>query len=230
MSASSAIELQRLLDALRAAFEGAAADDRASRALVDEIFAGLGRARGARARQSARLPACRYLEPALARAGEWAEGAALVRAFAALSPALAWYRRIGSEAHGEAFHDGHANAFLVGPGGFADLAGVAVGVSLLAPHVRYPDHRHPPEELYLVLSPGCWRRGSSGWFEPGVGGLVHNPPDVVHAMRADARPLLAVWCLLERGVERGTGSDDSRRGPRSSADSDRARRVAGRPG
>ena len=230
MSAPSSTGLQRLLDALRAAFEGATADDRASRALVDEIFASLGRPREVRPRESARLPACRHLEPALARAGEWAQGAAFVRAFATLSPALAWYRRIGSEAHGEAFHDGHANAFLVGPGGLEDLAGAAVGVSLLAPHVRYPDHRHPPEELYLVLSPGFWRRGASDWFEPGVGGLVHNPPDVVHAMRADAEPLLAVWCLLERDVGRHEGSNDIRQGPRSSADSARARRTAARSG
>ena len=206
----SSTDLQRLLDALRAAWAGASVDDRARRALVDEIFASLDRPREARARESVRLPACRYLEPALARAGEWTEGASLVRAFAALAPALAWYRRAGSEAHEEAFHDGHANAFLVGPGGLEDRAGAAVGVSLLAPHVRYPDHRHSPEELYLVLSPGHWRRGESDWFEPGLGGLVHNPPDVVHAMRAEAEPLLALWCLFERNVERPRSSGDIR--------------------
>ena len=26
-----------------------------------------------------------------------------------------------------------------------------VGVSLMAPAVQYPDHRHPPEEVYLAL-------------------------------------------------------------------------------
>jgi hypothetical protein len=25
--------------------------------------------------------------------------------------------------------------------------------------------------------------------------MVHNPPGIVHAMRAGRQPLLAVWCL-----------------------------------
>ncbi len=33
------------------------------------------------------------------------------------------------------------------------------------------------------------------WHEPGVGGVVYNPPDIVHAMRAEAKPLFAIWCL-----------------------------------
>ena len=35
--------------------------------------------------------------------------------------------------------------------------------------------------------------------EPGIGGVVHNAPDVVHAMRATSAPLLAVWCLWFEG-------------------------------
>ena len=30
-----------------------------------------------------------------------------------------------------------------------------VGISLMAPHVRYPDHRHPPEEVYVSLAGGA---------------------------------------------------------------------------
>ena len=48
-----------------------------------------------------------------------------------------------------------------------------------------------------MLSPGRWRHGASSWFEPGVGGVVHNTPDIVHAMRSGEEPLLAIWCLLE---------------------------------
>lgn len=66
---------------------------------------------------------------------------------------------------------------------------------MLAPHVRYPDHRHPPEEIDLVMTPGRFRHGDSGWFEPGPGGTLHNIPDIDHAMASGATPLLAFCCL-----------------------------------
>ena len=72
---------------------------------------------------------------------------------------------------------------------------VLAGASLVAPGVRYPDHHHPPEEIYVVLTPGEWRQESRPWHEPGVGAVVHNPPGIVHAMRAGDTPLLALWFL-----------------------------------
>ena len=80
-----------------------------------------------------------------------------------------------------------------GAGASITLAGGMV--SLVAPGITYPDHHHPPEEVYVVLSPGEWKHGGSDWFAPGYGGLVYNVSDTVHAMRAGADPLLAIWCL-----------------------------------
>ncbi len=65
----------------------------------------------------------------------------------------------------------------------------------MAPEVTYPEHRHAPEELYVVLSPGQWQQSRGDWHEPGAGGIVHNPPNVLHAMRSGSTPLLATWCL-----------------------------------
>jgi len=120
---------------------------------------------------------------------------ALAGVLETLAPSLSWYRRPGAAADGDPFHDGHANAIIAGPGGLERRTDVMVGVSLLAPGVRYPDHRHPPEEIYVVLSAGEWRQGDGPWHEPGPGGIVHNPPHVVHAMRSGAAPLLALWFL-----------------------------------
>jgi len=120
---------------------------------------------------------------------------ALADGFAAIEPQLSWKIRAGAETQGEPFVTGHANAAIIGPQGLEVRNDVAVGVSLLAPHVRYPDHRHPPEEIYLVLSGGEWRQDSNPWHEPGIGGLVYNPPHVVHAMRSAELPLLALWFL-----------------------------------
>ncbi len=136
-----------------------------------------------------------HLWPALetARAGA-APVAKVTDAFAELEPSLTWAQRRGAESDPE-FAAGHSNATISGPTGIEKRGDVWIGVSLMAPGTRYPDHQHPPEEVYLVLSPGEWRRGGGAWFEPGVGGIVYNPPNIVHAMRSKAAPLLALWCL-----------------------------------
>lgn len=140
-------------------------------------------------------PAYRHLPSALERARAAPGIASLAEAFGTLEPELRWRRRPGSEAHGETFHDGHANADVVGPMGLERRGDVLIGASLVAPGVRYVDHRHPPEEVYIVMSEGEWYREGRGWHVPGAGGIVYNPPGVVHAMRAGPRALLALWLL-----------------------------------
>ena len=140
-------------------------------------------------------PAYRHLPRALEGAHGVAEISELAETFAALAPELRWRRRAGSEAHGNVFHDGHANADIISPTGLEQRSDVWIGASLVAPNVQYIEHRHPPEEIYVVLSEGEWYREDRGWHVPGVGGVVHNPPDIVHAMRAGPSPLLALWLL-----------------------------------
>jgi len=112
-----------------------------------------------------------------------------------LSRQLSWYRRPGTEDVGEPFFGGHANATIIGQGGLEARDDVWIGVSLMAPDIVYPVHRHAPEEVYLVLSPGSWWQEGRGWHEPGIGGAVHHAPNVRHAMRSGSSPLLATWCL-----------------------------------
>ena len=97
------------------------------------------------------------------------------------------------------FYDGHANAMVAGPGGLEERGDVWIGLSLLAPHVLYPEHSHPPEEVYVALSPGAWWNAGMDWTEPGIGGLVYNPPGIPHTMRSGPKPLLAIWCLPLEG-------------------------------
>ncbi len=144
-----------------------------------------------------RLPACGYLPEALAAArAKSASIARVASAIAALEPSLAWARRAtGGPFASSNWPEGHANATIVGPSGLESRNDLHIGVSLLAPHVRYPDHNHAPEEVYLVLSPGRFQHGASEWFEPGVGGTLYNEPNIRHAMASDAKPLIALWCL-----------------------------------
>ncbi len=144
-----------------------------------------------------RLPVCRYLDDALATARAATPSLARVAyAFAALEPMLRWGPRLGGGPFAsDNWPDGHANATIVGPGGLEHREDLIIGVSLMAPPVRYPDHDHSPEEVYLVLSPGRFRHGLSDWFEPGLGGTLYNSPNIKHAMASGDASLLALWYL-----------------------------------
>lgn len=188
-------DLGQFLAAVRAGFAASKADT-ATAGCVDATFALLAGSVGRAGTAGDRLPACDHLSDALrtARAAS-PELGAVADAIEALRPNLAWHRRSGGPSASDNFDDGHANAMIVGPGGIEDRADAWVGLSLLAPDVRYPDHQHAPEEVYLVLAPGAFRRDDGVWFEPGPGGSFYNSPGIVHAMRSGPAPLLAVWCL-----------------------------------
>ena len=146
--------------------------------------------------ESQSLPVCDRLGEAYALAAKGPEPVrALAQAIAALSPDLRWQRRKGAEKEGALFFDGHANALVVGPGGLEERSDVQIGISFMVPRVRYPDHSHPPEEVYVSLASGEWRNDIEDWHTPGPGGLVYNPPAITHAMRTGSEQLLAVWCL-----------------------------------
>jgi quercetin dioxygenase-like cupin family protein len=189
--------LRVFLQRCRDAFDAASHRLPAAREVATRIFTALELpAHRDGAPPAARVPACDHLAAALA-AARTGPGAvpALADALDAIAPRLAWYRRPGSQPTMGRFHDGHASAVVVGAGGLEARDDVRVGLSLMAPQVRYPDHQHPPEEIYIALTPGQWRQRDGPWHEPGAGGIVHNPPGIVHAMRSGVSPLLAVWCL-----------------------------------
>lgn len=187
--------LQKVLDALREAIE-ARAPGLAIEQSTARIFRALEERAACDTAPGQRLPACHYWNEALDHARAAPCGlAALADALQALEPALRWVQR-PIENHASAnFSQGHANAVLLGPTGLEQRDDVWIGLSLMAPLVRYPDHSHPPEESYLLLSPGQFRQGDAPWFEPGTGGMLFNPPAIRHAMRSGPKPLLAIWCL-----------------------------------
>lgn len=188
-------ELQAFLDAAFAAYDACALDPQ-GRASMQRIFDRLKTPQPARMGIGKRLAVCdRHLDTALA--GETGQPVLdqLVERFRALEPLLEWRARAGDATASPDFSAGHANAMIVGPGGFENRDDLWFGASLLAPGVRYPDHDHAPEETYLVLSEGEFSHGASGWFSPGIGGSFYNPPGIRHAMRAGDTPLFAFWVL-----------------------------------
>lgn len=194
--ASRAPLLQDFLTSLADAFRVLALEAEAS-AAIDKMHRALQAPGPAGAGAPQRRAVCRHLTEALAAARSGPTPIARVAdALAALEPQLAWKpRAAGGPFASDNWPEGHANATIVGPRGLEDRNDLSIGASLLAPHVRYPDHHHGPEEVYLVLSPGRFRHGRSDWFEPGIGGTLYNEPNITHAMASDDAPLLALWCL-----------------------------------
>ena len=193
MSRSNA--LQQFIDASAVAFEHAATGPAASRA-VEQIFSALATPGAEKLPRGSRLPVCARLDDIFA--GEWDHPShrRVVDSFKLIEPALDWQcRRPPNRQASENFPEGHANAMIVGPGGLEQRQDIWLGVTLMAPGVRYPDHDHPPEEVYLVLSKGEWRQGAGSWFSPGVGGSLYNEPGITHAMRSSDTPLFAFWVL-----------------------------------
>ena len=119
----------------------------------------------------------------------------LAAAFGAVEASLRWARRASAQPGDEPFYNGHANATLIGKGGLEQRDDVWVGATVMAPGVTYPDHSHPPEEVYLALTPGQWWNAEMDWSEPGPGGVIYNPPGILHAMRSGPAPFLALWFL-----------------------------------
>lgn len=189
--------LQDFADAFHAALRVAPSNADVSR-VATIVFSALARPFATGVHSPARRDVCRYLPEALdlpPSAGP--ELKRLARAFAALEGHLRWLPRPSSGPHAsENWPEGHANAMIFGPGGLETRDDVAIGVSLMAPHVRYPDHNHEPEEIYLVLTPGRFQHGESDWFAPGPGGTLHNVPNITHAMASVDRPFVAFWCLV----------------------------------
>ena len=182
--------LQDLLDAARLAY-GEYVTDPDGKASVSRIFKALDSSVGELGGNRTKLPVTSYLEVALSARPQQESLGSLMDAFAQFEPELHWKRRTNYDkaTASENFPDGHGNCMIAGPGGFEERSDLGLGVSLLAPHVRYPDHDHSPEETYLVLSDGMFRQGNGPWFTPGVGGTFYNIPMIEHAMRTGEKPL-----------------------------------------
>jgi len=182
-------DIARLLAALEAALDVAAPEGTTAcpaiatvlgrcRARVGKPATGPGRA----------APATAFLAGALALPRVQSRRP-VAEAFAALAPRLRWKPK------GRAEDDqAPANTMLLGPDGVEERDDVWIGATVMAPGVAYPVHRHPPEEVYLPLTPGEWWNTDMDWRDPGEG-VIHNPPGIHHAMRAGANPLLAIWLL-----------------------------------
>jgi quercetin dioxygenase-like cupin family protein len=188
--------LQYFVDTAFVAFDRFSHDLRSRRSII-QLFAQSEVPGPERTGAGSRLPACSCLGSALAEEAIPSTLRNLVERFRAIEPLLEWRLKSNPDRSASSnFRDGHANAMILGPGGIEDRKDLWLGVTLMAPHARYPDHDHPPEETYLVLSHGEFKQADNDRFSPGIGGSFYNPPGIKHAMRSLDAPLFAFWALL----------------------------------
>lgn len=188
--------LQRIVDAAELAFAGAEMSGPAKVAL-SKVFERLQTVMPAAPPSGEDLPVLSVLPQAVANLLPRQDSlSTLGQAVQDFAPSLAWTTRkaVGPSASA-GFATAHANAVLIGPNGFEPRQDVWVGLSLMAPQTRYPDHDHGPEEVYLVLSEGAFLQGDAEWLPRRAGQTVYNTPWIRHAMRAGDQPFLALWCL-----------------------------------
>ena len=75
--------------------------------------------------------------------------------------------------------------------------GLTSGLLWLEPGVAYPEHSHPPPELYFTLSGSAeWKYGGSDQYRRvSAGNLLYNHPFDRHGVQAGDTPLLALFLL-----------------------------------
>jgi hypothetical protein len=141
------------------------------------------------------LPVCAFWDQALSLVrGPRPER--IAAALRALAPGLCWmqnpnYTEAAMGAHWLR-HYGYIE--LIGDDGHLAEKGVRMGIMLLGPETLYPPHRHPAEEVYLVLGGTAeWQRGGEAWRTRLPGAVIHHAPGLVHATRTRDEPLLVAY-------------------------------------
>ncbi|MEK1933648.1 MAG: dimethylsulfonioproprionate lyase family protein [Pararhizobium sp.] len=107
---------------------------------------------------------------------------------------LEWYRGHSGPYASVNFDRDHAHAVLVGRGGIEERSDLRIGLTVMAPYTRFPDHEQTNPRVVLVLSDGEFQSDASGWFREPIGSSIFYPSRRQFAMRCTARPLLTLWC------------------------------------
>ncbi len=140
------------------------------------------------------LPAARYLSEALEQARSIGGPlSALAEDIDANVSALRWYRSKPGPWASVNFVLGHAHALVVGPGGIEERDDVHLGVTVMAPYSRFPDHRRKHPTVFLALSRVEVRSNESDWVVLPPGGIFFSDEGTEIAIRCTGNPLLLLW-------------------------------------
>ncbi|ODR92269.1 dimethylsulfonioproprionate lyase family protein [Sinorhizobium alkalisoli] len=141
------------------------------------------------------LPAAEHLAETLAEATRLGGTiGAMADAILAIAPELRWYRSRSGPFASVNFARDHAHASIIGPGGIEDRDDVHIGLTVMGPYSRFPDHRRKFPTAYLPLSRVEVLSDDGDWTvaDPGRAFFVEEGREF--AMRCTGNPLLLLWC------------------------------------
>ncbi|MGO4567968.1 dimethylsulfonioproprionate lyase family protein [Rhizobium sp. 2YAF20] len=95
------------------------------------------------------------------------------------------------------FRQHHIHALLVGPGGLEHRTDLRIGLTVLSPYTRFPDHRQFHSRVFLPLSLGEFLFGDGHWAAADPGDVLFNGAGQQCAMRCTATPMVVLWCHVE---------------------------------
>jgi hypothetical protein len=107
---------------------------------------------------------------------------------------LDWYPGRSGPYASANFEREHAHAILAGPGGIEERSELRIGLTVMAPYTRFPDHEQTDPRVVVALSEGEFQSDGSCWFREQVGSSLFYPPGRQLAMRCTGSPLLILWC------------------------------------
>jgi hypothetical protein len=143
------------------------------------------------------LPVLSWMPEAVNAAGK--KGEFIVKMLASVANQITWGQTYSADDFGPGFLDKYGWTELIGQRGpfFSDR--IACGFLILGPQIEYPRHCHGAEEVYVPLTrQTLWQQGQQTWAcrEPHL--PIYHAPGVMHAMRTETVPLLALY--LWRGA------------------------------
>ena len=100
------------------------------------------------------------------------------------------------------WHDDGRERALCVFGEMFELDDVIAGLVYLGAGCAYPEHSHPPQELYLTISGVAdWRFGGADeYVTMAPGATLYNHPHDRHAIQAGDQPVVAMYVLWGDGV------------------------------
>jgi hypothetical protein len=140
------------------------------------------------------LPVLTYLDACLLEAAEF--DADIVRSITELKPHFQWRqsKAYNDDVLGAGFLANYGWCEVIGPNGFFHGDDFLFGLLMLGPNQHYRDHFHPAPELYWPLTSDTdWRKGDEALAPKAAGTVIWHRPNIVHATRTRAKPLLTLW-------------------------------------
>lgn len=118
----------------------------------------------------------------------------LATALRELEENLVWYSAKSGPFASVNFERNHAHAILGTPEKRDEGERVLLGITIMAPYTRFPDHVQRLPRVMFPLSAGEYKSMSGEWRRSHIGSPIFCAAGREFAMRCASQPLLSLWC------------------------------------